>query len=61
MRYQIRDENYGRALIEAGSAREALYKFFANEMEGTLRPLISEHEEDAEVTYAGQYFKAVKA
>lgn len=60
MRFQIRDDQYGLALVEADTARDALYGFFASRVRGELRPLIEETPDGgATVDYDGCAYRAV--
>lgn len=63
MRYQIRDPDFGLALYDADTARDALYAFFADRVKGRLRPLVEDKPDgsEAEVVVDGVRYRAVRA
>jgi hypothetical protein len=58
-RFQIRDDDFGLALVEADSAREALLQFYADKERGRIRPLVVEDGDGAQATVDGQTLRAV--
>lgn len=59
-RYQVRDENFGLALYEADSPREALLLFLADRTKGALRPLVHVEDDSASITVDGRTFRTVR-
>jgi len=61
-RFQIRDDDFGLALIEAENGQEALLSFVCDRVKAEVRPTIKENVVGhAEVVYGGVRYRAIPA
>lgn len=61
-RFQIRDDDFGLALVDADTARDALLTYVADKAKGAVRPLVEEHDDGAAtVVYEGVRYRAIPA
>lgn len=61
-RFQIRDDDFGLALVEAEDAREALLSFVADKTKGEARPMVEESGDGAaQIVYQGVRYRAIPA
>lgn len=61
-KFQIRDDDFGLALVEAEDGREALLEFIADRVKGQVRATVEENVVGhAEVVYDGVRYRAIPA
>ena len=61
-RFQIRDDDFGLALVDAETAREALLEFVAGKAQADARMTVEEQDDGAAtVVYDGVRYRAIPA